>query len=68
VASLAGSPSFTQTGAPVGVDGVDIGVGVSFSLGQTMFPVQASGFLQYDATLASHETLNTFAGGVRVKW
>ena len=68
LASFAGSPSFTQTGAPVGADGADIGVGLSFSLGQTAFPAQASGFLQYDATLASHETLNTFAGGVRVKW
>jgi outer membrane autotransporter protein len=67
-AAFIGSSNFTQTGAPVGSNGVDLGLGLSFSLAQTLFPAQASGFLQYDATLASHEMLNTFAGGVRMKW
>jgi outer membrane autotransporter protein len=68
IGSGTGSPSFTETGVPVGPDGGDLGVGVNFAIAQTMLPARMAGFLQYDATLASHEVASTVAAGLRVKW
>jgi fibronectin-binding autotransporter adhesin len=63
-----GTPGFTETGVPVGPDGGDLGLGVNFAIAQTMLPAHVAGFLQYDATLASHEVASTVAVGLRVKW
>jgi outer membrane autotransporter protein len=66
--SGAGTPGFAETGVPVGPDGADLGIGLNVAITQAMLPGQMSGFLQYDATLASHETANSVAAGLRVKW
>ena len=64
-----GTPGFTEAGVPVGPDGADVGLGVNVAITQTMLPAaRMAGFLQYDATLASHETASTVAAGLRVKW
>ena len=70
-ASFAGggaATTFSQLGVPVGRDAVDVGAGLSFAIAQTTFPAQISGFVQYDATLGSHQTANAFAGGIKVRW
>ena len=64
----ANAASFVQNGVPVGRDAVDFGAGLGFALPQTAFPGELSGFLQYDATLAAHEMVNSIAAGVRYKW
>lgn len=64
----AGSASLGQVGAAVGREAGDLGVGVSVAIAQTDFPGQMSGFIQYDATLAAHETANAIAAGLRLKW
>lgn len=60
--------SFTQSGVPIGRDAGDIGVGLGVVLPQEAFPGEMTGFFQYDATLAAHETANSVAAGVRYKW
>jgi outer membrane autotransporter protein len=64
----AGTASFGQVGAAVGRDAGDLGVGVSFAIPQTIFPGRMLGFVQYDATLAAHETANAIAAGLRLTW
>ncbi len=64
----AGTASFGQVGAAIGRDAGDLGVGVSFAIPQTTFPGQMSGFVQYDATLAAHETANAIGAGLRLTW
>ena len=63
-----GAGSFAQAGVPIGREAGDLGAGISFAIAQTTFPAQMSGFVQYDATLASHETANTVAAGLLLKW
>jgi autotransporter-associated beta strand protein len=64
-----GTPGFTETGVPVGPDGADIGLGVNIAIAQSVLPAaRMVGFLQYDATLASHETASIVAAGLQVKW
>jgi uncharacterized protein with beta-barrel porin domain len=62
-----GTASFGQVGTAIGRDAGDLGVGVSFAISQTTLPGQMSGFIQYDATLAAHETANAIAAGLRLK-
>jgi uncharacterized protein with beta-barrel porin domain len=64
----AGTASFNQVGAAIGRDAGDLGVGVSFAIAQTTLPGQMSGFVQYDATLAAHQTANAIAAGLRLRW
>jgi outer membrane autotransporter protein len=63
-----GAPSFDQVGPTIGRDAADLGVGLSFAIAQKLLPGNMSGYLQYDATLAKHETANAVAGGVRYRW
>jgi fibronectin-binding autotransporter adhesin len=69
-AAFAGAPGvgFTQIGAATGRDAADLGVGVSFAVAQTAVRGQLSAFLQYDATLAAHQTSNAVAGGLKLTW
>ncbi|MFZ2008172.1 MAG: autotransporter domain-containing protein, partial [Stellaceae bacterium] len=69
-AAFSGSnaPSFVQSGVPIGRDAGDVGVGLGIAFPQTAFPGELSGFVQYDATLATHETINSIAAGVRYRW
>ena len=60
--------SFGETGPSIGSDGADLGVGVSMAIAQSVVPGQMSGFIHYDATLASREMVNSVAGGLRYKW
>jgi uncharacterized protein with beta-barrel porin domain len=63
-----GTPSFAQNGVPIGTDGADLGVGLDFAIAQSVFPARTAGFVQYDATWASHQMVNSVAAGVRMKW
>jgi fibronectin-binding autotransporter adhesin len=69
-AAFSGSnaPSFVQSGVPIGREAADVGLGLGVAFPQTAFPGELSGFLQYDATLATHATINSIAAGVRYKW
>ena len=69
-AVFAGAPavSFQQIGATTGRDAAEFGAGVSVALSQSMVPGELSTFLQYDATLAAHQTNNVFAAGLRLTW
>jgi outer membrane autotransporter protein len=69
-AVLSGTPStsFQQIGATTGRDAADLGVGVSFAVAQNTVPGQLSAFIQYDATVAAHQTNNAVAGGLRLTW
>lgn len=60
--------SFGQVGPALGRDVFDLGIGLSFAIAQADFPDRMSGFIQYNATLSSHESANAVAGGLRVKW
>ncbi|HEV2336743.1 MAG TPA: autotransporter domain-containing protein, partial [Stellaceae bacterium] len=64
----AGAAGFGQVGPAVGRDAAELGVGLSFAIAQDAVPGRMSGFVHYDATLASHETANTFAAGLRLNW
>jgi outer membrane autotransporter protein len=63
-----GAGSFNQVGAAVGRDAADLGAGVSFAISQTSLPGHMTGFVQYDATVASHATANAVAAGLRLNW
>lgn len=63
-----GAASFNQTGVPVGRDAADLGAGLDFAIAQTAFAGRMTGFVQYQATLAAHETAHTVAAGLRINW
>jgi outer membrane autotransporter protein len=69
-AAFSGAPAvnFTQIGAATGRDAAELGAGVSFAIAQTTIPGQLSAFVQYDATIAAHQTNNTVAAGLKVTW
>jgi outer membrane autotransporter protein len=69
-ANFAGAPAigFNEVGAAVGRDAADLGGGLSFAVPQTSVPGQLSAFLQYDATLAAHQTNNAIAAGLKLNW
>jgi outer membrane autotransporter protein len=70
LAFLAGAPAngFTQQGALVGRDAADLGAGASFAIAQTTLPGQLSAFVQYDASIAAHQTNNAVAAGLKLNW
>lgn len=69
-ATFAGAPtvSFDQIGAPTGRDAAELGAGISFAISQTTIPGQLSAFVQYDATIAAHQTDNAVAAGLKLTW
>jgi subtilase-type serine protease len=69
-AAFAGAPgiSFQQVGAATGRDAADLGAAVSFALAQNTIPGQLSAFVQYDATIAAHQTNNAVAAGLKLTW
>jgi len=69
-AAFAGAPSasFTQVGAPIGRDAADLGAGLSVGIARTSFGGELSGFVQYEAWLATHEIANEVGAGVRLTW
>jgi subtilase-type serine protease len=69
-AAFIGAPtlSFNQVGAATGRDAADLGAGVSFAIAQSTVPGQLSAFVQYDATIAAHQTNNAVAAGLKLLW
>jgi subtilase-type serine protease len=69
-AAFAGAPavSFSEVGAATGRDAADLGAGVSFAVAQSAIPGQLSAFVQYDATIAAHQTNNAVAAGLKLIW
>ncbi len=69
-AAFAGAPgvSFSQIGAPTGRDAAELGAGLSFAIAQTSLPANLSAFVQYDATIAKHQTDHAVAAGLKLTW
>jgi subtilase-type serine protease len=69
-AAFVGAPSisFQQVGAATGRDAADLGVGVSFAIAQNAVAGQLSSFVQYDATIAAHQTNNIISAGLKLTW
>jgi hypothetical protein len=49
-------------------DAADLGASVSFAIAQSAIPGQLSVFVQYDATIAAHQTNNAVVAGLKLIW
>jgi outer membrane autotransporter protein len=69
-AAFSGAPTigFNEVGATTGRDAAELGAGFSFAIAQTSIPGRLSAFVQYDATIAAHQTNNAVAAGLKLTW